>query len=185
VQISRGDNYGEHSGNWNNRFDHNHLRITRIIRCLRVLGLEDEGKAFRTTLESSATRVDARSREFWRRAAERALNLRPDLETYDEHDTTVGPKFLREFEIERRARLAAATQEPDEATAEKNGEKEENKELVERAPVSDNIEIEAPVENVGEQEWKGCSEDSPASEKPDQSGPETSKEAKSAENGKK
>ena len=34
------------------------------------------------------------------------MNLRPDLEIHDEDDTTIGPMFLREFEAERRARLA-------------------------------------------------------------------------------
>ncbi len=82
-----------------------------------MLGLEDEAKAFHNALNECQTRVSLRSREYWRRAAERALNLRPDLEIHDEGDTTIGPMFLREFETERRARLAAVgkgsdTQQP-------------------------------------------------------------------------
>lgn len=73
-----------------------------------MLGLEDEAKAFHNTLEDANLTVSPRSREFWRRAAERALNLRPDLEIDDEEDTTLGPIFLREFELQRQERLAQA-----------------------------------------------------------------------------
>jgi hypothetical protein len=41
------------------------------------------------------------------------LNLRPDLEIHNEDDTTIGPMFLREFEAERRARLAAVAKGSD------------------------------------------------------------------------
>ncbi len=63
---------------------------------MRVLGLEDEGRAFRSALENESTHVSSRSREFWRRAAERPLNIKPALET--EIDEDCGPKFLRDFE---------------------------------------------------------------------------------------
>lgn len=53
--------------------------------------------------------VSSRSREFWRRAAERDLNLRPDLEIDDESDNTIGPKFLREYELERKAKELAGS----------------------------------------------------------------------------
>jgi hypothetical protein len=90
-----------------------------------VLGLEEEAKVFYGTLESNTTRVSFRSREYWRRAAERALNLRPDLEIDDEDDTTIGPKFLCEFEVERKARMAQAsypTDKQDQAGAEARDE---------------------------------------------------------------
>ncbi|KAK0103597.1 hypothetical protein ONS95_005609 [Cadophora gregata] len=101
IRVHKGANWNNHSGHWDVRFDHNHLRITRIIRCLRVLGLEDEAQAFYDALEQNALRVSARSREYWRRAARRTLNLRPDLEDRQidgDDDLSVGPKFLREFE---------------------------------------------------------------------------------------
>ncbi len=63
---------------------------------MRVLGLEDEARAFRSALENEATHVSSRSREFWRRAAERPLNIKPALEI--EADEDWGPKFLRDFE---------------------------------------------------------------------------------------
>ncbi|PBP19132.1 hypothetical protein BUE80_DR010063 [Diplocarpon rosae] len=101
FQVTKGPNYNAHSSNWDVRFDHNHLRITRIIRCLRILGLEHEAQAFRAALEEATMKASSRSREYWRRVAERALNLRPDLEEREiegEDELTVGPKFLREFE---------------------------------------------------------------------------------------
>lgn len=100
--MRKGDDYKTNSKNWDTRFDHNHLRITRIIRCLRVLGLEDEAQAFRDALEENTTLVSQKSREFWRRAAERALNLRPDLEIRDEAGNSVGLSFLREYEQKRK-----------------------------------------------------------------------------------
>ncbi|KAE9366064.1 hypothetical protein N431DRAFT_446277 [Stipitochalara longipes BDJ] len=173
VKISKGDNYDEHSGNWNNRFDHNHLRITRIIRCLRVLGLEDEAKAFRIALENATTRVDSRSREFWRRAAERALNLRPDLEIYDEDNTTVGLKFLREFEVERQARLAAAAHNTQaQGPVEQHGEKEERQGLFEDEEVSDKSgqsTSDAAGGHLEQHEKKGLFEDEELSDKLDES----------------
>lgn len=119
VQVVKGANYEKNSKNWDSRFDHNHLRITRIIRCLRVLGLEEEALAFYKALEENTTQASDRSREFWRRAAERDLNLKPDLETDDEEDNSIGLKFLREFEVQRKkdakekeaATVAAAEEE--------------------------------------------------------------------------
>jgi hypothetical protein len=87
--------------------DHNHLRITRIIRSLRVLGLEDEAHAFRAALEEYSTQAGYRSREYWRRAAQRSLNLRPDMTIADESNDTIGPQFLQEFEEKRKAMEAA------------------------------------------------------------------------------
>ncbi|KAK6585973.1 hypothetical protein PZA11_001030 [Diplocarpon coronariae] len=110
IKVTKGPNYTAHSGNWDVRFDHNHLRITRIIRCLRVLGLEDEAQAFRAALEEATVNASSRSREYWRRATERTLNLRPDLEDKDiegEDDLTLGPKFLREFEESRKPNTAS------------------------------------------------------------------------------
>lgn len=106
-QVVKGANFDQNSQNWDTRFDHNHLRITRIIRCLRVLGLEDEALAFFKTLNETTTQTSDRSREFWRRAAERDLNIRPDLETDDEEDNSVGVRFLREYEKQRKADACA------------------------------------------------------------------------------
>jgi len=106
VQVKRGPNYEAHAETWLTRFDHNHLRITRIIRCLRVLGLEDEAMAFYDTI-SCATIVSSRSRMYWRRAAHRPLNIRPDLDEdeADVDDERIGTKFLWEFEQNKKKHI--------------------------------------------------------------------------------
>jgi len=80
--VIPGDNWPKASRNWCVRFDHNHLRITRILRCLRVLGLQKESEAFFAALkrvyDTPAIGISARSLEFWTRAAERPLHLPPD-----------------------------------------------------------------------------------------------------------
>ncbi|KAJ8107406.1 hypothetical protein OPT61_g8890 [Boeremia exigua] len=82
YQVVRGENWQEASPNWCVRFDHNHLRITRILRCLRVLGLQQESEAFFAALkrvyDEPAVSIGARSMQFWTRAVERPLHLPPD-----------------------------------------------------------------------------------------------------------
>ncbi|MCJ1386740.1 hypothetical protein MMC17_009866 [Xylographa soralifera] len=97
-EITRGPDFASASKNWVTRFDHNHLRITRIIRSLRVLGLEQEARAFFTALQavykSSAGRISQKSMMFWTRAAERPLYLAPE----DDRDEGEGLDFLYEYE---------------------------------------------------------------------------------------
>ena len=83
--------------NWVSRFNHNHLRITRIIRCLRVLGLDEEAKAFFDAVKKvhgETGRISDRSLMFWTRAMERPLYLAPE----DDEDEGMGKDFLYEFE---------------------------------------------------------------------------------------
>ncbi|KAI9827116.1 MAG: hypothetical protein M1819_007007 [Sarea resinae] len=87
--------------NLNKRFDHNHLRITRIIRSLRVLGLEEEALAFYKALKKVAEtsgKISAKSIMFWGRAAHRPLHLAPEFE---DDQVEGGADFLREFEESR------------------------------------------------------------------------------------
>ncbi|KAH9905455.1 opioid growth factor receptor conserved region-domain-containing protein [Xylariomycetidae sp. FL2044] len=67
---------------WLKPLDHNHLRITRIIRSLRVLGLPREAEAFYAALldanERSPVRVRQSSQQFWERAATGPLHTAPD-----------------------------------------------------------------------------------------------------------
>lgn len=97
-EVQPGPNFAQASPNWVKRFDHNHLRITRIIRSCRVLGLEDEARAFHTALsrvaEGKQGVVSQKSLMFWQRAAERPLYLAPE----DEDDTGHGKDFLYQFE---------------------------------------------------------------------------------------
>lgn len=78
---------------WRKRFDHNHLRITRMIRCLRILGLKTLAAAFFHALTTSCEdgEVSARTLSFWKRAAERPLHLAPE-----DNDDAPGISWLRQ-----------------------------------------------------------------------------------------
>jgi hypothetical protein len=97
------------SRHWFTRFDHNHLRITRIIRSLRVLGLEQNASAFFKALENVHVqfpgRLSARSVNYWRRAALRPLHLAPDV---DDDDSTRGKQFLLDFEAKQAATMESS-----------------------------------------------------------------------------
>lgn len=96
--IVRGPNWSRNSRNWAIRFDHNHLRITRILRCLRVLGLQKQCDAFYAALQDvfddPDIRINERSMTYWRRAAVRSLYIAPDDDRIE---------WLREWETEQRS----------------------------------------------------------------------------------
>lgn len=50
--ITRGPDFPERAENWVTPFNHNHLRITRILKCLVALGLPDRPAAFLHALEA-------------------------------------------------------------------------------------------------------------------------------------
>ncbi|MCJ1477405.1 hypothetical protein MMC13_006076 [Lambiella insularis] len=106
-EVTQGANFSTASKNWVTRFDHNHLRITRIIRSLRVLGLEDEARAFFVALQevyhTHKGRISQKSLMFWTRAAERPLYLAPE----DDSDDGNGEDFLYEYEEKRAAQGSA------------------------------------------------------------------------------
>jgi len=58
--------------NWLRPHDHNHLRITRIIRSLRLLRGDAEAEAFKAAIlsrvEATGAPVSARSRGYWQTA---------------------------------------------------------------------------------------------------------------------
>lgn len=81
------------SQTWLTRMDHNHLRITRIIRCLRILYLEEVAEAFFDALKAnSGNRVSPRSVMYWQRAATRPLHLPPS----EDDEGADGISWLRE-----------------------------------------------------------------------------------------
>lgn len=102
LEIVKAPNFNKASRNWVKLFDHNHLRITRVIRCLRVLGLEQEAEAFFNALESiyqsCGGKISNRSLIFWTRAARRPLWLAPDVNDLGQR----GQGFLWEFEEGRK-----------------------------------------------------------------------------------
>lgn len=81
--------------NWVVKSDHNHLRISRIIRSLRVLGLEQNARAFYKALQDVDQdypgKIGARSKMYWQRATVRRLALEPS----EDDETIQGKKFLR------------------------------------------------------------------------------------------
>ena len=46
ITVTRAPNFATEATVWLSPGNHNHLRITRILRCLSLLGLEAEAKAF-------------------------------------------------------------------------------------------------------------------------------------------
>jgi hypothetical protein len=93
--------------------DHNHLRITRIIRSLRILGLEAEAVAWYDTLSTLADHASESSRGFWRRAAFRSLNIPPDDTRSKDDDRTVGKSFLIQYEEDRAKNTLEVEAKPD------------------------------------------------------------------------
>jgi hypothetical protein len=72
--ILRSPQFRERAANWLSPGNHNHLRITRIIRSLRLLGLEAYAQAFFSALQTvdneTPSRITATSFGFWKRAAQ-------------------------------------------------------------------------------------------------------------------
>jgi hypothetical protein len=46
LSVTRASSFTERAENWVTPSNHNHLRITRILKSLRLLGLEAEAAAF-------------------------------------------------------------------------------------------------------------------------------------------
>lgn len=71
--VATADAFAERSGVWLRPHNHNFLRITRILTCLRTLGLPEHAAAFHACLEGlcdgGARDVVGESRRFWRAAA--------------------------------------------------------------------------------------------------------------------
>ena len=72
LKIRRAPNFAQRSDNWLSPNNHNHLRITRILRALHLLGLEAYAQAFFDALsdvyKEKPTRITATSYGFWQLA---------------------------------------------------------------------------------------------------------------------
>ena len=70
--IHRAANFGIRSGEWLSPMNHNHLRLTRILRSLRLLGLEEEAAALFRELDAIHQeypgRITARTFDYWKDA---------------------------------------------------------------------------------------------------------------------
>ncbi len=72
LAIDRATNFSERAANWLHPGNHNHLRITRILKSLALLGLMEEAGAFLKCLEAiyaeDPGQISAVSLRFWRAA---------------------------------------------------------------------------------------------------------------------
>lgn len=72
VTIARAPGFAAKSRGWLNAGDHNHLRLTRMLTSLRLLGLAVYSRALYDCLDAIARErpdaVSATTREYWRRA---------------------------------------------------------------------------------------------------------------------
>jgi len=72
VAISRSKNYPIRKQEWLCIFDHNYLRITRILKCLMTLGLENEARAFYECLgqiyREESDRIGGDTFQYWTNA---------------------------------------------------------------------------------------------------------------------
>lgn len=84
LRVVRAPGWESAFDNWAVRFNHNHLRMTRIIRSLRVLGLQEECEAFYRALEDAfndpESSINERSMGYWTKALNNPLHIAPDGE---------------------------------------------------------------------------------------------------------
>jgi hypothetical protein len=74
--VVRAGDFSEQAANWVHLGNHNHLRITRILRCCSLAGLEWEARAFLRALEDvyaeesrkARPGISAESLRYWRQA---------------------------------------------------------------------------------------------------------------------
>jgi Opioid growth factor receptor (OGFr) conserved region len=73
-KIQLAQNFAARSSDWLTPGNHHHLRLTRILRSLRLLGLESESQALFRALsqlyESHQGRITFKTYEFWKNASE-------------------------------------------------------------------------------------------------------------------
>lgn len=74
LAVQRTSNFAARADNWLRPMNHNHLRLTRILRSTLLLGLEPESKALFHALNAIyreyPTRISARTHAFWSSATE-------------------------------------------------------------------------------------------------------------------
>ncbi|MCJ1313738.1 hypothetical protein MMC25_007418 [Agyrium rufum] len=129
VTVHMSPHFSEASESWLVRFDHNHLRMTRMIRCLRVLGLEAEAGAFYAALKQVhgefEGRISAKTMMFWTRAAERPLFLAPE----DERDQGSAAGWLYALEgVKKGGGRQNGEAEDDGEDSEEDSEEDEDEE---------------------------------------------------------
>ena len=76
--VLPGPNFAERSANWLTPGNHNHLRLTRMMRSMRIVGLDKEAQALWQALQAvyatdaGRDSISQRTYNFWTRAATEA-----------------------------------------------------------------------------------------------------------------
>lgn len=69
ITIERSKDYSIRKTEWLCLFDHNYLRITRILKCLIIFGLENEALAFYKCLQEiyceNSDRIGSKTFQYW------------------------------------------------------------------------------------------------------------------------
>ncbi|XHX80159.1 MAG: opioid growth factor receptor-related protein [Stenomitos frigidus ULC029] len=77
ISITTAETFSEQRENWLNWGNHNHLRITRILTSLRLLGLDAYAQAFFQCLtqlyKTAPNEIDPRSYAYWQDAVSKTL----------------------------------------------------------------------------------------------------------------
>ena len=72
IEITKSDEYSQRKPEWINRFDHNYLRITRILTSLTILGLKPYAQAFLKCLDDiykeEAKHIGNETYTYWKNA---------------------------------------------------------------------------------------------------------------------
>ncbi|WP_035993168.1 opioid growth factor receptor-related protein [Leptolyngbya sp. KIOST-1] len=70
--VTRAEHYPQRQFTWLGRFNHNYLRITRMLKCLTMFGLVAEARAFYQCLQDiyreSGDRIGAETFQYWTNA---------------------------------------------------------------------------------------------------------------------
>ena len=113
IQIK--DVFRRKASRWVRRVDHNHLRLSRIIRSLRLFGMTKEARTLQIALQSLQEDCDVfseRSMSYWAKAAKAPLWQAPDgsvvewLKKYDEgEDEHDGLEMYEEEDQEIEGRI--------------------------------------------------------------------------------
>lgn len=77
LRVVCAPNFAERAANWITPYNHNHLRITRILKSLRLLGLKRDASAFydclleicRQEFDKASPRISRETRKYWQSAA--------------------------------------------------------------------------------------------------------------------
>jgi hypothetical protein len=69
IIVDKSENYSIRKGEWVCMFDHNYLRITRILKCLVTFGLKDEAQAFydclRQIYREDSEQIGGETWQYW------------------------------------------------------------------------------------------------------------------------